>query len=673
MILKYLRSVAFLLLPAVALAQGYDVVVIGGTPAGIAAAISAARAGKTVVIVEQAPVLGGMLSSGVSRADDAVVQANSGVFEEFRRNVERYHLTALSTDPVVRDHLARKPVRHNVAKGQAWEAKTAARIYAEMVKQAGSIQTVFQQVPVKAIVEANRIKAVVARDKGGSEHQYEGKVVVDATYEGDVAAFAGVPFRMGREARTPEEPHAGHIFTDAFCETAQALPGTIFPGGTGKADERIQAFNYRFLVKDYGRADHPYRLKTPPPGYNPLNYKWNSALKPYLPNKKLDVLGINWGNDWAGPSYRYPVADYAERAKIEETYRNHALGWLYFIQNEGGSPQYGLADDEFPDNNNFPYRLYVREGRRIEGLYTLTESDIHKDLRGNGFRGPLHPDSIAIGAYEIDSHNVQNPTDRNRPCSGEGAINLIDVTGPFQIPYGVMVPRSLKGLIVPVAISSTHVAISSVRMEPVWSSLGQAAGVAAAISLDQQVELADVPVASVQSGLLAQGSYLFFYMDVPGDHPAFKAIQRMSLRNAVDGDANYCFRPGDPISLGELARLAVNGLQLPLSITAAHFRDVPRTHPAFKYIETLYDRSTSSGKAFFPFEYRDYLVFRGSRDGFAYPDGPVTGEVARKILAGLLDREVPLVAGMKPDQAITRAQATVWVADLAETPGPAQR
>lgn len=655
-----------LLLPWSAFGQGYDVVVIGGTPAGVSAAIAAARAGQRIVMVEQSPVLGGLLSSGVSRADDAVVQANSGVFEEFRKNVERYHLTALAADPVVRDHLARNPKRHNVAKGQAWEAKTAARIYAEMVQKAGSIRTEFGQVPVRAIVVGNRIQGVVTKDKAGKEYRYEGKIIVDATYEGDVAALAGVPFRMGREARSAEEPHAGHIYTDAFCEAAQAMPGTIFPGGTGKADEKIQAFNYRFLVKDYGRPDHPYRLKSPPPGYNAKNYKWNAQLKPYLPNRKLDVLGINWGNDWAGPSYRYPIAGYEERAKIEEVYRNHALGWLYFIQNEGGSPQYGLADDEFVDNGNFPYRLYVREGRRIEGLYTLTESDMHKDLRGNGFRGPLHKDSIGIGVYEIDSHNVQNPTDRNSGCSGEGAINLIDVTGPYQIPYGVMVPKQLQGLLVPVAISSTHVAMSSIRMEPVWSSLGQAAGVAAGIALNQKIEVAAVPVASIQAELLQQGSFLFFYMDVPGDHPAFRAIQRMSLQNAVDGNANYYFRPEEPVTLGEFARLAVNGLGQPLSITAMHFRDVPRTHPAFRYIETLYDRSTSSGKPFLPFELRDYLMFRPLREAYAYPEGALTVGKAQRILTGLLGREVAAPAGLNAEQVLSRAQATAWVASLPE-------
>jgi hypothetical protein len=122
--------------------------------------------------------------------------------------------------------------------------------------------------------------------------------------------------------------------------------------------------------------------------------------------------------------------------------------------------------------------------------------------------------------------------------------------------------------------------------------------------------------------------------------------------------------------LGDFARLAVNGLGVPFSITAAHFRDVPRTHPAFRYIETLYDRSTSSGKAFFPFELRDFLNYRGSREAYAYPDGPLKAETARKIISGLLEREVSLPSALQADQVVTRAEAADWIASFK---GPLER
>lgn len=636
----------------------YDVLVIGGIPAGVAAAIAAGRTGKKVMLVEQAPVLGGVLSSGVNRLDDYVKEANSGVMEEFRQRVSEYHRTELAEDPVVKNHLKDLQNRKNfeetsrwsTAEGRAWEPHTAARIYGQMVSEVSSITTRFEEVPVGAIIEDDSIVAVVTRERDnysgklGKKHSYKGKVVIDATYEGDVAAFADVPYRIGRETRSREEPHAGQIYTDAFCgeRASSALRGTIFPGSSGKGDERMQAFTFRFVAKDYGRSDHPYRLESPPPGYDASRYGWNSDTKPHLPNDKRDMLGATSGGDLAGLSSRYIEAGWEERAEIEKIYRNHELGWLYYIQTEGNSPQWGLAEDEFTDNKNWPYRLYVRQGRRIEGEYKLTESDLHKYLRGNGLRGPLHEESIAIGIYPMDVHNVQNPEDVNAPC-GEGAIHLNDVTGPYQIPYGVMVPKDRKGLLVPIAISSTHVAMSSVRMEPVWSSLGQAAGVAAALAVDHKVNVSEVPVSKIQDDLLQQGSMLFFYKDVPADAREFDAVQKLSLMGAIDSDENYYFRPDQPITKAEFAKLVIEGLDIPLSITGEHFKDVPRSHPHFKYIETLYDYSTQSKDPFFNYKIWNTLNYwwgSTSYQGppvYAYPDKAITGQIAKSIVSGILD------------------------------------
>ena len=649
----------------------YDVVVVGGTPAGIAAAIAAGRMGKQVIIIEQSPVLGGMLASGVLRLDDHMRQANSGVMEAFRQRVKAYHRTALANDPVVKAHMNQPDsLRWNVAEGQAWEPGTAARIYAEMVAEVPSIATRFNEVAIDVELDGDRVVAVITQDRDnsgklGKKHEYGGRVFIDATYEADLAAFADVPFRIGREARSSEEPHAGHIYTDAFGSKPGALRGTIFPGGTGEADNRTQAFTFRMTGKDYGTPDHPYRLEEPPPDYDPTKYKWNKSQKPIIPNGKFDMLGINYGADLTGHSTDFVLADWTERAEIEEIFRNHSLGWLYYIQTEGGSPNVGLADDEFQDNGNFSYRLYVRQGRRIEGLYTLTESDLHKDLRGDGIRPPLRPDSVAIGMYPIDSHNVQGPAKRDAGPYGEGAaegdVHLEDVTGPYTIPYGVMVPRNRKGLLFPVGISSTHLAISSVRMEPAWSSLGEASGVAAALALNSGLELSELPVGDIQDELLRRGSFLFFYKDLTADVSEFEAVQKLSLLGAVDGDKNYNFRPNDPITLGEFARMAVMGLDIPISITGAHFHDAPRAHPAFRYIETLYDYSTQSTDPFFEYEVRNYLNYWwGDRSGvgppvFAYPDQAVTGAKADRIISGLLRR--PAVCWNDPEANLTRGEA----------------
>ena len=664
-------------------ANDYDVVVIGGTPAGVAAAIAAARADKTVIIIEQAPVLGGVLSSGVLRLDDKYVESNSGVMEEFRQRVKAFHRTELADDPLVQAHMKQNLRRvWNIAEGRAWEPHTAARIYAEMVAEHPMIATRFNEVAMDVEMKNDRVTGVVTRERDnkgtlGKKYSYSGKVIIDATYEADLAEYADIPYRIGREARSKEEPHAGRIYTNYFRGVKGTLPSTILPESTGVADHRSQAFTYRITAKDYGRPDHSYRLKEPPPGYDPGKYNWNAKSKPIIPNGKFDLLGINWGGDLVGHGTRWVLADWEERVEIEKIYHNHDLGYLYYIQTKGGSPNIGLPDDEFQDNGNFPYRIYVRQGRRIEGLYTLTESDLHKDLRGDGFRGPLLPDSVAIGVYGIDAHRVQGPDGRNEPPHGQGAaegtLHLHDATGPYQIPYGTLVPKQHNGILFPVGISSTHVAICSVRMEPVWSALGQAAGVAAALAIDKKQELRDVSVEDIQDELLRQRCTLFFYTDLPGDSPAFTAAQKLSLLGAVAGpdidDYNTAaqskglsslrveacrFRPDELITLGEFSQMAVNGLQIPLSITASHFMDVPRGHPAFKYIETLYDYSTQSKQPFFDFE-----PSKDFKTALAHPDKKVSGAQAVRVLSGLLTKKVP--AHSNPDADLTRGEAAQLV------------
>ena len=220
---------------AQALASHHDVVVIGGTPAGVAAAIAAGRAGKTVMLIEQSPVLGGVHSSGVIRLDDLYLESNSGVMEEFRQRVKAYHRTELAEDPLVKAHLTRDPRSPwNVAEGRAWEPHTAARIYAEMVAEIGTITTRFNEVAVDVEMKGNRVTGVITQDRDnqgrlGKRQAYTGKVIIDATYEADLAAFANVPYRIGREARSEEEPHAGRIYTNFF----RGVSGTLKATGRG--------------------------------------------------------------------------------------------------------------------------------------------------------------------------------------------------------------------------------------------------------------------------------------------------------------------------------------------------------------------------------------------------------------------------------------------------------
>ncbi|MCZ6672309.1 MAG: FAD-dependent oxidoreductase [Verrucomicrobia bacterium] len=298
---------------AVSQDNDYDVVVVAATPSGIAAAIAAGRSGKSVILIEQSPVLGGVLSSGVLRLDDQLAEANSGVMEDFRQRVRTYHRTELADDPLVKAHLKQPAsLRWSAAEGRVWEPHTAARIYAEMVAEVPTITTRFNEVAIDVKLEGDRVVGVITQDRNnqgrlGKKHAYNGRVIIDATYEGDLAAFAGVPFRIGREARSREEPHAGVIYTDGFGSEAGVLKGTIFPGSTGEADKRMQAFTFRMTGKDYGRPDHPYRLKAPPKDYDPSKYAWSSNNKPIVPNGKFDMLGVNYGGDLTGYSTRLHI------------------------------------------------------------------------------------------------------------------------------------------------------------------------------------------------------------------------------------------------------------------------------------------------------------------------------------------------------------------------------
>ncbi|MFT5327695.1 MAG: hypothetical protein ACI8P0_005587, partial [Planctomycetaceae bacterium] len=364
-------------------------------------------------------------------------------------------------------------------------------------------------------------------------------VFIDATYEGDLLAAAGAEFRLGREAREEfNEPHAGVIYFD--YQNGEFLPGT-----TGERDRRLPAYTYRLcLTTDAANA---HVLTEPPPDYNRETYigyfddlaagrlSGPKHLKPgrgynvahfdtmfrelsvtEIPNQKTDVninprpLGFPFSEENGG----YVAGDDVTRQQICQRHRNLTLGLLWFLQNDAEIPephhaiarQYHLPLDEFTDNGHFPFQLYVREGRRLVGEYTLTEHDI----TGDGTKhSPRHPeDVVAIGEFPIDSF----PCRKRQPGDTivlEGYLGMLDsITHPYRIPYRIMIPKSVDGLIVPVAASTTHVAYSSIRMEPTWMALGQAAGVAAHLAMQHAVQPRAVPLRQLQSLLKDQGQVL---------------------------------------------------------------------------------------------------------------------------------------------------------------------
>ena len=514
----------------------FDVVVIGGTPGGIAAALSAGKAGRTVLLVEEHLHLGGMMTGGLGKSDIEHRELIGGLFTEFTNRVRQHYLSLYGPNheniPLSQD-------------GYYYEPSVAENILNDLLREVPTVQILTGWRLTAAHREGCRLSSVDLLDtRSDATRHITGKIFIDATYEGDLFAAAGARFRVGRESRDEfHEPHAGVVYFDYHNQ--QFLPST-----TGEADDRIPAYTYRLCLTtdpknaapltspptDYDRTRylgyfddlHAGRLAAPKSfkpgrGYNPAHF--NTLVRAFsvtpLPNRKTDV-NINprpLGFPFAEENVGYLEASPAKRREISNRIRNLTLGLLWFLQNDSEVPEahrqiareYHLPRDEFTDNDHFPFQLYIREGRRLRALYTLTELDVTSEIPKH------HPDSIAVGEFPIDSFpcRKRQPTDT---VVLEGYLGMLDhITRPYEIPYRIMIPEEIDGLIVPVAAGTTHVAFSSIRMEPTWMALGQAAGTAAHLAIEQDVPPRQVDPDLLQKNLLQAGQVI--------RHPASQKAQ----------------------------------------------------------------------------------------------------------------------------------------------------
>ncbi|WP_165841001.1 FAD-dependent oxidoreductase [Larkinella punicea] len=575
--------------------ESYDVVIVGGSSGGIGAAIGAARSGVSVVLIEDTPALGGMISNGISNADCFSYESLSGVFDEFRYAVKAHYLAdkAEMETPLFKyrkksNHIDGRAVQSNeAAAGGRWEPHVADEIFKKMAASYPNLKIYYRRFATGVLKEQNRVTGVTTDTDDKQPITFLGKTIIDATHEADIAAWAGAPYRVGREPRSPLEPHAGEIYY--FNDSGEILPGT-----TGRQDAGIVSSGVRLCVKFFKPEEGTaHLLTTPPPGYDPAKYEhshYGSGKNPSVPKQKSEMNVNPIGNELQEANWPWPDANRQERQRLYEVYKNHALGFLYYLQTVRGEKHLGLAPDEFRDNGNVPYRVFIREARRIEGEVTMTEADINPFILGNSFVPPFQPTSIAIGHYPMDSKPVHPKTDVSKPDKGEGDFFLANAMTAFQVPYGAIVPKNIDGLLVPVALSATHVAFSSIRMDPTWVVLGQAAGVAASISAQTGVPVRQVSVPQIQEELLKQKCKLVFYWDVQSDHPHFDVIQKASLKGWISGSDTRDFRPDSLLTRAEAASLLTRALQLWPSVSNSHFTDVPFSHPAFRDVETLFDR-----------------------------------------------------------------------------------
>ena len=532
----------FLLIPSFAFSKSVDVVVYGDASGGITAAIQAAKMGKEVILISQYGHLGGMTSSGLGWTDIGNTAILGGLAREFYHRLYLHYQDEKAWNWQKRSEFENKgqgapaldPSRELAS---TFEPKVAEKVFDEMIKEAG-VSVVDGRLDLQNGVtkEGTRITRLHLEDG----RCFSAKMFLDASYEGDLLEAAGVSFRTGREANS-EFNETGNGNTgglpknqlrkgiDPYVVKGDSSSGLLpfvnpDPGGEkGDADQRFQAYCYRMVL-----TDHPGNrvMVTKPKGYKELDYeilfraievgqKSNFFKLSPMPNRKTDsnntggistdFIGANYGEDW-----NWATLNHEEREALADKHRDWQLGLIWTLQNHPRVPEsiresyseWGLAKDEFTDNGNWPYNLYVREARRMASDFVMTEAHCRNQL-------PIE-DSVGMGAYTLDSHNVQRFV-KDGMVRNEGDIqSYIRGTGPYKISYRALVPKAdeCENLLVPWALSSTHIAFGSIRMEPVFMVLGQSAATAACIAIDEEVSVQDVCYSQLKKRLLADGQAL---------------------------------------------------------------------------------------------------------------------------------------------------------------------
>ena len=478
-----------------------DVFVYGSTPGGITAAIEAARRGMKTILACPKKHLGGMAASGLSTTDAVRPQLFGGQVAEFIARVRDHYAKLFAQQP---DEF--KLVRE----GWFYEPSVAELIFGHMV--AGE-EKMLQRMPghhlTAAKVSARRVVSVELEAPGGAIVRIAAKTFIDGTYEGDLAAAANVPYRVGRESKSEYgEPFAGIHYMN--WRTGQQ----ILTPDTGEASPAIQAFCARSIFTDDPAnrvtIERPASYADHLPDLLPLLddfatgrvKRWSRGT--LLPRRKFQMNGniealtsINLpGANWA-----WPEAGRHHRARLEAFHVDHVAGLIWFLQHDPRVPPeiretlaaLGLHKDEFRTTEHWPWQNYVRQGRRIEGRALVTQHNF--TVNPSTKRTPKVSQAIAIGEHSFDIHPCQ---DRRFAVEGfmEGVLwyprKAFGPAQPGQVPYGAMLPKSVDNLLVPVALSCTHVAMSVLRMEPVWMILGQVAGLAAAEAARQRTEVSEI-------------------------------------------------------------------------------------------------------------------------------------------------------------------------------------
>lgn len=530
-----------------------DVVIVGGTPGGIMAAIAAARLGQTVLLLERTTHIGGLPANGLGATDIHTRGATGGLFLEFVRRIHRHYVDIYGVES--------EQVRTSNG-GYRFEPSVAERVFDQMLAEHPQISVLrkhqFDALPENVSLDGRRIGAIRVLNRASNVHEsVAGRVFIDATYEGDLAAAAGVPYRLGREdSREFNEPMAGQLY--------KQWGGPLGPGSSGRGDNAIQSYNFRLALTklpgnqtpvpkpaNYCREEFVSLVEdirsgrqTGMPGIPRRELEWDGIGRVIniveLPNGKTDANNQHTGflsTDLPEENWPWPTASWEWRDRFAQRLRDYTLGLLWFCQYDPDLPEtfrarcreWGLARDEYTDNGNFPRQLYVREARRITGEHIFSAHDALPTTEGG--RPPVYPDSITSSHYALDSHAVRKREPDRVHLDGFFSKG----SAPYTVPYRVIVPRDIDGLLVPVAASATHVGYSTLRMEPCWMALGEAAGTAAALAVQDNIEVRSVDVVKLQTKLLGDSAVLIYFRDLSPDAPYYAALQLLALRGLLSG------------------------------------------------------------------------------------------------------------------------------------------
>lgn len=532
--------------------NGYDadILVYGATSGGITAAIQGARMGKKILLIEPSKHVGGTTTGGLVWTDYGQEGVVGGLAGEFYRRVTEHYRSdaAWKVNDPFRDRLLNARLKYI----KSFEPRIADSVFRRMLSEAGIEMITGQRLDLnKGVKKENNVIKAVTFESGRT---VSAKIFIDASYEGDLMALAGVSYHVGREsAETYQESLAGVLAEDStvnqpkryFNKLDKYMMGSSARGysrvdpydnagnllygiqdvpleAPGTGDSKVQAYNVRIVLT----TDPANRIPiTRPADYDSTKYelliRYVNAHKldhirqvlwkiDPVPNQKTDINdGCPYSTDYIGANWDYPEADYARREEILDAHHSFTKGLIYFIGNDPRMPEsirkemlrYGYPRDEYTNNGHWTPQVYIRETRRILGKYIMTQKDIEINT--------TKEHSIGMGSYALDSHHIQRVVTPDGELINEGNFT-IKIDGPYEIPYESIVPKEKEcaNLLVPVCVSSSHVAFGSIRMEPVYMVLGQTAGTAASLAIDLGNNVQAVPYETLRDQLIKDGQTL---------------------------------------------------------------------------------------------------------------------------------------------------------------------